>query len=144
MTAFVTFGGVDSYARDVQKTYEAVEALPDDADVDGVALQADFDAISMLGLTKRIVTSETIVTGSSPASNANRDEGATIRVRLDDNSVYPLRIPAPVIGIRNGDGSIKIGDALVTDFVANFESAGKFRLGRGRYVTAILNGKLDK
>jgi hypothetical protein len=144
MTAFVTLGGVDAYSRDVQKTYEAVEALPDDADVDGVALQADYDAISMLGLTKRIVTSETIVTGSSPASNANRDEGATIRVRLDDNSVYPLRIPAPVIGIRNSDGSIDITDSIVTDFVANFLVGGKFRLGRGRYVVSILNGQLDK
>lgn len=143
MAIDLTFTTIDAYARQGKKGYEGVDTVMADAQTSAAALLADFNGLTLLGVVKESFTTDVLVFQSAQAG-ANLDAGATIRTRLNNGKLYSFKIPAPVAAVINSDGSIDVTNALVTDFIANFESAGKYRVSEGNYVVAILGGELDR
>lgn len=143
MAIDLTFTLIDAYARQGKKGFEGVDTVIADAQTSAAALLVDFNALSTVGVVKETYSTDSLIFQSAQAG-ANLDAGGTIRVRLNNGKLYSFKIPAIDVSVVNVDGSIDVTSALVTDFVANFESAGKYRVSEGNYVVDILGGELDR
>jgi len=107
------------------------------------ALAADLAAITeaeILSYTValRTVYNDTVTTGG------NRDEGATLVIRKEDNFKGILKVPAPINAIFDSIGNVDITNAAVTAFVSNFLTGADFVFSDGEQGTALLSGRLDK
>lgn len=143
MAIDVTFSLVDGYGRSASKRFEGEALLLANAETDAGALLEDFLAVSDMGttvLTYRLDAPEL----NAATAGANLDAGATIHCRLDNGKGHALKIPAIKAAMLNPDGTVKINDAAIVAYVANFELAGNYRVSDGNYVTAILSGELDR
>jgi hypothetical protein len=138
-----TFTLVDDYGRQTSKSFESEATTLTDAQTWGAALLADILAFSQLG-SLMTTNSDKEVTNNAPESGSNVDTGATIRCRLDNGKVYAFKMPAPDVALINPDGTIDITNALVTDLIGNFMSAGHYRVSEGNVVVTILGGELDR
>lgn len=143
MAISVTFNAVDDYNRESLKRFEGVATVLATAQTDATNLMADFAAVSLAGVRGRTfnvfeVQSEAVETG------ANVDAGGTVHVRLNNGKKHALKIPAIDPALVNPDGTIDITAQAITDYVANFETAGQFRVSEGNYVVEILYGELDR
>lgn len=134
---------IDAFSRTSTKRFENTDTLVADAAISLGNLWADFAAVSMMGALKRSIAEVAVFTQAYDAG-ANVDAGGTLHCRLDNGKLYALKIPAIDPALVNGDGSIDIAAAAITDYVANFELAGKFRVSEGNYITAIEYGELDR
>lgn len=139
----VSFTLVDDYARTSTKRFEGEATTLSQAQTDATALLADLAAVTLMGAFRRTfhvaeAVSEAVETG------ANVDAGGTLHCRLDNGKQYALKIPAIDPDLVNPDGSIDITAAAITDFVANFQDAGAYRVSEGNLITDILHGELDR
>jgi len=141
----VTFELVDAYGRSARKSYETTESM---ADFSAAATAAAALAADLAGITEAEVLSYVISHRSTYSDSvtvgANRDEGATLVLRKEDNFKGVLRVPAPINAIFDAQGNVDITNSAVTNFVANFLSGADFVFSDGEQATAILSGKLDK
>lgn len=145
MKYLVNYDLVDSYGRSIRKTYEtkATMASFEDALTAASALAGDLKAITgaqILAYTVsyRVTYTDTVVAGS------NRDEGATLVLRKEDNRKATMRVPAPINTIFDGNGNVSIVDTGVTGYTLNFMSGGNFTLSDGEQAVQLLSGTLDK
>ncbi len=148
---FVTYLMEDAFGRRTRKQYQTEAFAGADAGADFLsaisaaqALQVDLSALTELDVLSFQIRYEETITDSVTAS-ANVDEGATFVVsKVGSSKRANLKVPAPEQGVRNADGTIDVTDALVTDFIANFEAAGNFLISDGEQVLAVIAGRLDK
>lgn len=134
---------VDDYARNGSKRFEGTATTLAQAITDAVALQADLAALTLAGAYQRKL-SQTDTIAEAVEAGANLDAGATIHCRLNNGKMYAFKIPAFDPALLNPDGSVMIDNAAITDFIANFEVAGAYRVSEGNYVVDILYGELDR
>ena len=139
----LTLTVVDGYGRRSARKFEGTATTVSQAQTDRAALQADFAAVSLCGAQMATysvneVISEAVETG------ANIDAGGTLHCRLNNGKLYGLKIPAIDPQLVNSDSTIKIDNAAITAYVANFESGGAYRVSEGNYITAIEYGELDR
>lgn len=139
----VTFTIQDAYSRQGKKQFEGVDTTLAAAEASAAALLSDFNALSTAGVVRETYSSESLVFQSAQPG-ANLDAGAHIQCRLNNGKLYSFAIPAIDMSVVNVDGSVDIAAQAVTDFIANFESGGKYRVSEGNYVVQILSGKLDR
>jgi hypothetical protein len=134
---------VDGYSRSSSKRWEGLATVLATAVTNASGLLADFLGVSDMGTVVDIFSSQ-VANENAATAGANVDAGGTLHLRLDNGKAYALKIPAIKPSLINIDGSINIAAAAITDFVANFESAGQYRVSEGNYVTKILYGELDR
>lgn len=134
----------DGFGRQTSKTFETVDLLDEAAALTAASgMAADLAAISearILAYTvkQRVVHSDTVTAG------ANKDEGAILTLRKEDNRKDEIRVPAPPDSIFDGQGNVDIVDALVVAFVANFLTpGGEFTFSDGESATEIVSGYLE-
>lgn len=139
----VAFTLVDDYTRTSTKKFEGVATVLATAVTNAEALLADLAAITLAGAFKRTLSQADVIS-EAIEDGANIDAGATIHCRLNNGKVYAFKIPAFDPALVNPDGTVMIANAAITDFIANFESAGAYRVSEGNFVTAILSGELDR
>lgn len=134
---------VDGQNREGRKTYESEDLLDfAAATAAAAALVADFEAICDAQVLRYSVTQD-FTEADAGGATANKDEGITIRVRKTDSKRDVLKVPAPVAGLLDGQGNVDITNALVTDYVANFEVGGGWTFSDGENVAEIVGGYLD-
>lgn len=81
--------------------------------------------------------SDTVDTG------ANLDEGITITCDLGAGKTAPLKIPSPVNGVLNADGTVDMTDVLITSLESQY-IAGDVLISDGEVALGFLSGKLDR
>lgn len=134
---------VDDYQRTSTKKFESTATLLADAETALTALWADLAAVSQMGALNRTF-SDTAVFSQAVDAGANVDAGGTLHCRLNNGKMYALKIPAIDPALVNADGTIDISATAITDYVANFESTGSFRVSEGNYIVSIVRGELDR
>ena len=134
---------VDSWGRNLTKGVETTETLLASAITDVGAYLTALHAISDGGWEKQDYLSAGVVTQAATAG-ANRDQGATLKVVLDNGKHYALKIPMIKETLLNASGDVDIADENVLAYIALFETAGKLRVSEGNFITAVLSGSLDK
>jgi hypothetical protein len=152
MTQFyATFLMGDDYGRRTRKTYQTEDFSGIDAGADFLsaqaaaqALQADLSAVSELDVLSFQIRYEETVT-DTVTTGANVDEGATLVVsKVGSTKRANLKVPGPVAGVRNADGTINITATEITNFIANFQAAGDFLISDGEVLDDVISGRLDK
>jgi hypothetical protein len=143
MAIDVTFSLVDDYARSASKRFEGEATTLVQAAIDAGSLMTDFLAVSGMGTTL-VTYRQAEVENNAASTGANLDAGATIHCRLENGKGYAFKIPAIKSSLLNPDGTVNISDAAITDFVANFQLSGPYRVSEGNYVVSILSGELDR
>jgi len=133
----------DAYNRYGSKSFQGNATTVVGAQADALALAADLDAVSLAATVKTRVAVDDLISGV-PQAGANIDAGGTLHCRLDNGKLYGLKIPAINPSVVNADGSIDITDALVTAFVAHFQSGGEYTVSEGNVITVIEYGELDR
>lgn len=141
----VMFEMVDAYQRPARKTFETVDTIADETEAlaAAAALATDLANLTMLDILAYTVSRRTVYTDTVDAG-ANRDAGVTFTLRKSDNYKDDIKVPGPVLGIFDGDGSVDLADAAVTAFIANFLTGGDFTFSDGEQATSLLSGSLDE
>lgn len=117
------------------------------------AFLADWPLLSGLGVTGASVSISLTVTPITAQTTSNKDEGARVKLLMEDGGKFNWRIPGP---LKNGSGvftyitggAVDVGDAGVVGWFANYLSAGAARFTKyGQRVLAvggILSGELEE
>lgn len=150
-TFYVTYLMQDDYGRRTRKRVqtEAFAGIDQGADflsavAAAQALQADLSAFTELDVLSFSISYEETVT-DTVTTGANVDEGGTLVVsKVGSTKRANIKVPGPVAGIRNVDGTLDVADVIVTNLIANFQAAGDFLISDGEQVDAVLSGRLDK
>ena len=136
---------VDAYERKARKTFKTVSDMADfdTALTSAAGLLTDLGNVTMMRilaytLKQRIVYTDTADTG------ANRDEGATIVARKENNYNDNIRIPAPVESMREPDGTIDLLDAGLAAYLDNFVAEEDWTFSDGEQALEWVSGTLDK
>ena len=133
---------VDDYGRTTTRRFSVTDALVADALTSVGGLITDFLDVSDMGTMKHDIAVRTVASNAATAG-ANKDVGGTIHCVLNNAKLYPLKIPSIKATMLNPDGSIKLDDAAIIAYVANFLTGGKFRVSEGNYVVSMSYGELD-
>ena len=147
---YVTYLMEDAHGRRTRKRYQTENFNGVDQGADFLsavaaaqALQADISALSELDVLSFHISYEETVTDTVTAG-ANKDEGGSIVVsKVGSTKRHTMKVPGPAAAVRNADGTLDITNALITDFVANFQVAGDFLISDGEQVDAIKSARLD-
>lgn len=134
---------VDGYAREGRKRF-TTQTIADFAAAMALAaaVLADLQAITGMGVLRYTITQEFSVLSGATAG-ANKDAGITLSVRKADSRRDTLKIPSPESSYLLPDGTVDITDAIVTDWFANFTTAGDLTLSDGEVASELLSGHLD-
>lgn len=143
MAIDLTLTAVDAYARRSARKFEGTATTIAQAEIDEAALLADFAAVSLAGVAMATY-SQSAVVSEAVEIGANIDAGATLHCRLNNGKLYALKIPAIDPDLLNADGSVKIDNAAITGYVANFQSGGAYRVSEGNHIVSIEYGELDR
>ena len=140
----VTMELQDSENRRGRKVYKTQAGVVDHVAAVTAAnsLAVDLSALTELEVLAHTVSLRTIYSDSVDAG-ANIDEGATFSLNKTDNYRASHKVPGPVAAVRNGDGTIDVTNAAVTDYFDNFKAAGDFTVSDGELIDAVLSGTLD-
>ena len=140
----VVFEMVDAYERPTRKEFETVATIADEAAAlaAAAALATDLGNITearILAYTvaRRVVYVDTVDAG------ANRDEGAIMTLRKEDNKKASIRVPAPINAIFNADGTLDLTNAIVTAFATNFLTGGDWTFSDGEQAGELVSGYLE-
>ena len=144
MTFQATLQLDDDMNRTVSKELECEATVLATAITDVAALLTDLAAISDMGLIKVSYVEKDISGAYAETAGANADVGATFRLQLADGNVIAYKIPGFKQSIADGNGKIDPLNADVAAYFANFLAAGAFTVGRGRVITSVLSGQMDK
>lgn len=124
---------------------------PEDIQAAYTAWETDFHAASGAAIVKASASLDLTINVTSADAGSNVDEGATIQLQMADGGVYSDHLPCPAKTTGAWDfitatGAVNTADTQVTDYYANFQSAGSFRFGElsQREVVSILSGQLDR
>lgn len=151
----VTFGLVDGQGRTSTKEVDLVNSITTVAAAQTAvdALVADWAALSGLGVSTATLSLALTVTPITAQASSNIDEGATMKLLMEDGGYFAYRVPGPVkdedgLFVYIVDGSVDVSNAGITGWFANFLSAGAGRFTKyGQRILAsggIISGKLEK
>lgn len=151
MTVFtVGFSLRDSYKRKTRKTYYTEDITGADVGAEFLAAQTaagdlatDLAALSEMEILYYNVGLKTVYSDTADA-DANVDEGVTFTVEKADNEDATVKVPAPIPGIFNVDGTVDMTNAAVTAFLSNFQAGGSFTISDGEKAVNLVKGRLDK
>lgn len=140
----VMFELIDDYNRKTRKTFETVPTTADEAAAQAAAaaLATDLGNITEARILAYTVARRTVYT-DSVTTGANRDEGAILSLRKEDNYLDAIRVPAPINAIFNADGTVDLANGAVTAFVANFLTGGDFTFSDGEQASELVSGYLE-
>lgn len=144
MAIVASIGLRDSHGRTTTKRVECEATTLAQALTDVGGLVTTLNAISDLGIDVVTFTSRDVTLYAAPAAGSNLDTGATFVGTTDDGYRVAHKVPGIDDALADSSGSIDIADVNVAAYLANFLTAGNFRLSRGNYVTAWISGTLDK
>jgi hypothetical protein len=133
---------VDDYQRNMSKRFELTAADYATAQTDIATIIAALNAVTDAGVVSYILSEKTAV-GDSPTAGANRDEGVTLSVLLQDTEKGSIKIPAPVKTALDANGNLDITDAAWVAFVNLYGSGNEALLSDGDHVIQFLAGQLD-
>ncbi len=107
-------------------------------------METDLQAMSNCGI-QSYTYRRSVDVSNAPAAGSNIDPGATFRF----NSALPIsptvKIPDPVAAIKDGQGGIDLGDALVIAWFANYNPGScVVNITNPTQPTSIDQGTLDK
>lgn len=107
-------------------------------------METDLQAMSNCGIQKYTYR-RSVDVSNAPAAGSNIDPGATFRF----NSALPIsptvKVPDPVAAIKDGQGGIDLGDALVIAWFANYNPGDcVVNISNPTQPTSIDQGTLDK
>lgn len=145
----VSFELVDDYNRGARKTWytEATTADYDAAAAAAAALFVDLAVLTELRVLAYTI-SQRITVVDAVTAGANRDEGVTFTMRMEDLYKDDLKVPGPINSIFDENGNVITQPALpaaVSDFLANFAAAGGvFTFSDGEQWVEFVIGTLDK
>jgi len=140
---------VDDYNRNARKTFKTTEATADfdAAAAAAAALFVDLAVLTELRILAYTISQRVTVTDAA-TSGANRDEGVTFTLRMEDLMKDDLKVPGPINAIFDENGNVITSPALpaaVSDFLANFSATGgAFTFSDGEQWVEFVTGKLDK
>lgn len=151
----VTFGVVDGQGRTSTKEVDLVNSITTVAAAQTAvdALVADWPNLSGLGLNTASLSLPLTLVPTAAQASSNIDEGATMKLLMEDGGYFSYRIPGPLkdedgIFVYIVDGAVDTSNAGVTGWFANFLSAGAARFTKyGQRILAvggIISGKLEK
>ncbi len=134
----------DAYLRRSTKRWKVSAATYALALTDAALFITDLMAITGCDILDYLLSTPTQVT-DTVTSGANLDAGATFNLSIVG---FPAKkaaqkVPAPVLGIINADGTIDMTNAIVTDYAANFTS-GFVLVSDGETVSTFDSGRLDR
>jgi len=151
----VTLGLVDGQGRTTTKEVDLVNTVTTIAAAQTAveALVADWPALSGLGVATASLSVNLTVTPTAAQDTANIDEGAAMKLLMEDGGYFSYRIPGPLkdedgVFVYITNGEVDVSNAGVTGWFANFLSAGAARFTKyGHRILAsggIISGKLEK
>ena len=140
----VVYEMVDAYERSTRKEFETVVTMVDEAAAlaAAAALATDLGNITEARILAYTVAQRVVYVDTVDAG-ANRDEGAILTLRKEDNKKASIRVPAPINAIFNADGTVDLTNAAVTALVANFLTGGDWTFSDGEQATEIVSGYLE-
>jgi hypothetical protein len=151
----ITLELIDGQGRPTSKDVDLVNSITTLAAAQTAldALVADWPLLSGLGITGASVSIKMTVTPVTAQPTSNKDEGARVKLLMEDGGNFNWRIPAP---LKDGTGNftyitggaVDVTNAGVTGWFANYLSAGAARFTKyGQRVLAvggILSGELEE
>lgn len=151
----VTLGLVDGQGRTTTKEVDLVNTVTTIAAAQTAvdALVADWPTLSGLGVATASLSVSLTVTPTTAQDTSNIDEGATMKLLMEDGGYFSYRIPGPLKDVDGvfeyiTNGEVDVSNAGITGWFANFLSAGAGRFTKyGQRVLAaggIISGKLEK
>lgn len=151
----ITIGVVDGQGRTTTKEVQLANSVNTVASAQSAldALAADWPNLSGLGLANASLTLPLTLTPTTAQDTSNIDEGATMKLLMEDGGYAAYRIPGPLkdvdgIFVYITNGEVDVSASGVTGWFANFLSAGAARITKyGQRVLAsggIVSGKLEK
>lgn len=139
----VSFTLRDAYTRTTTRRFTNTRADIADAITDTATMLGYLEALSKMAVVKTEIIKVTTYS-TSPESGANVDAGGTLHARLNNGKLYPMRVPALDPALVNTDGSVKLGETAVTNFVGAFASGQNWTVSEGNTVSAVEYGELDR
>lgn len=133
---------VDSYGRTTTRLFHSTETVLATELTTVATFMGTLQAVTDLGNQQE---SHQVVVVDVDAATAlsNKDTGGTIHAVLDNGKGYALKIPGIKASMVNVDGSIKLDDAAIIAYIANFQSGGKFTVSEGNLIASVSYGELD-
>lgn len=151
----ITLALIDGQGRETTKDIDLVNTITTLAAAQTAldALVADWPLLSGLGLTGATATISLTLTPTAAQITSNKDEGARMKLQMEDGGKFNWRIPGPLKDVGGQfvyitGGAVNTADAGITGWFANFLSAGAARFTKyGQRVLAvggILSGELEE
>ena len=136
----------DSMGRTTNRVFGLTEAASvADAATDAAALAALLDTASELGINKVTLLWNCDVTPTAATAGSNVDEGGTVSGWLNTYiKKGSLKVPAPVAGCRNSDGTLNLAQADLDAFLDAFiVTTGIATISDGEPVASWIKGVVD-
>ena len=134
----------DAYARRSTRRFD-VAAVDQPTALTAMAdFTADYAGLSEAEVLSYGITEEVQYTDTVDAG-ANLDAGITFTVSIvgEESKRASIKVPAPIPGVLNPDGTVDLADAAITAFEANY-LGGAIRVSDKETVADFLKGKLDR
>jgi hypothetical protein len=151
----ITLELIDGQGRPTSKDVDLVNSITTLAAAQTAldALVADWPLLSGLGITGASVSIKMTVTPVPAQVTSNKDEGARVKLLMEDGGNFNWRIPAPLKDV-GGEfvyitgGAVDVANVGVVGWFANYLSAGAARFTKyGQRILAvggILSGELEE
>lgn len=133
---------VDSYGRTTTRLFHSTETVLATELTTVATFMGTLQAVSDLG-NQSESHAVTVVDVDAATAGSNKDVGATLHCVLDNGKGYALKIPGIKDSMINTDGTVKLDDAAIIAYVANFKSGGKFTVSEGNLIASVAYGELD-
>lgn len=151
----ITYDLVDGQGRATSHSVQLADAIVTVAAAQTAsdAFLADFILLSGLGVVGVSVSLPLTFTPATAQEQSNMDEGARVKLLMEDGGKFNYRIPGPIKDVDGNfvyitGGAVDVGAAGITGWFANFLSGGSARITKyGQRVLAvggILSGYLEK
>lgn len=137
---------VDAYGRKGSKQVhlDAVDGLTLASSQAAMAAWVPlFRELTGMGITAISYTARDIALAVAPVAAANKDGGATFRVRMADNYIETFKIPAFILGLVDPAGNIDVALVEVGDFFAQYQAGGVATYSDGELIAEVVSGTLD-
>lgn len=123
-----------------QTTRTYVGTFADDATADSKAsaLMTDFNTATNAGIEKAELTKD-VTPASIVGAGSRVFEVAKLVCRLDNTKLWNLKIPSPIASMFSGN-TVNIGDAVVTNLVANF-ATGEWNVSETNFIDTVVKGE---
>ncbi len=107
-------------------------------------METDLQAMTQCGI-QEYTYRRTVDVSNAPGAGSNIDPGATFRFNTTLSINPTVKVPDPVEAIKDGQGGIDLGDALVIAWFANYNPGScEVNINNPTQPDSIAAGTLDK